>query len=156
MKTIRSMLKHLFLAVPLMLIVSCNSQPPSTLIPHRCENGKFGYVDEKGKEWIEGKYDYAEEFSEDLAVVQVGKRGIMPEFGKTDCGVRCSSRSSQSGERLKVLFMHIARATVIQRHLCPIIFARRHLHEISIGQRSDFSPTRCIAHIERGVNVYPI
>ena len=48
MKTIRSMLKHLFLAVPLMLIVSCNSQPPSTLIPHRCENGKFGYVDEKG------------------------------------------------------------------------------------------------------------
>ena len=51
MKTIRSMLKHLFLAVPLMLIVSCNSQPPSTLIPHRCENGKFGYVDEKGKEW---------------------------------------------------------------------------------------------------------
>lgn len=80
----------------------------------------------------------------------------MPEFGKTDCGVRCSSRSSQSGERLKVLFMHIARATVIQRHLCPIIFARRHLHEISIGQRSDFSPTRCIAHIERGVNVYPI
>ena len=46
MKTIRSMLKHLFLAVPLMLIVSCNSQPPSTLIPHRCENGKFGYVDE--------------------------------------------------------------------------------------------------------------
>ena len=73
MKTIRSMLKHLFLAVPLMLIVSCNSQPPSTLIPHRCENGKFGYVDEKGKEWIEGKYDYAEEFSEDLAVVQVGR-----------------------------------------------------------------------------------
>ena len=69
MKTIRSMLKHLFLAVPLMLIVSCNSQPPSTLIPHRCENGKFGYVDEKGKECIEGKYDYAEEFSEDLAVV---------------------------------------------------------------------------------------
>lgn len=67
------MLKHLFLAVPLMLIVSCNSQPPSTLIPHRCENGKFGYVDEKGKEWIEGKYDYAEEFSEDLAVVQVGR-----------------------------------------------------------------------------------
>ena len=51
MKTIRSMLKHLFLAVPLMLIMSCNSQPPSTLIPHRCENGKFGYVDEKGKEW---------------------------------------------------------------------------------------------------------
>lgn len=39
MKTIRSMLKHLFLAVPLMLIVSCNSQPPSTLIPHRCETG---------------------------------------------------------------------------------------------------------------------
>lgn len=73
MKTIRSMLKHLFLAVPLMLIMSCNSQPPSTLIPHRCENGKFGYVDEKGKEWIEGKYDYAEEFSEDLAVVQVGR-----------------------------------------------------------------------------------
>ena len=73
MKTIRSMLKHLFLAVPLMLIVSCNSQPPSTLIPHRCENGKFGYVDEKGKECIEGKYDYAEEFSEDLAVVQVGR-----------------------------------------------------------------------------------
>lgn len=73
MKTIRSMLKHLFLAVPLMLIVSCNSSPPSTLIPHRCENGKFGYVDEKGKEWIEGKYDYAEEFSEDLAVVQVGR-----------------------------------------------------------------------------------
>lgn len=64
----------------------------------------------------------------------------MPEFGKTDCGVRCSSRSSQSGERLKVLFMHIARATVIQRHLCPIIFARRHLHEISIGQRSDLAP----------------
>lgn len=55
MKTIRSMLKHLFLAVPLMLIVSCNSQPPSTLIPHRCENGKFGYVDEKGKECIEGQ-----------------------------------------------------------------------------------------------------
>ena len=74
MKTIRSMLKHLFLAVPLMLIVSCNSQPPSTLIPHRCENGKFGYVDEKGKECIEGKYDYAEEFSEDLAVVQVGSK----------------------------------------------------------------------------------
>lgn len=64
MKTIRSMLKHLFLAVPLMLIMSCNSQPPSTLIPHRCENGKFGYVDEKGKEWIEGKYDYAERFNQ--------------------------------------------------------------------------------------------
>ena len=59
MKTIRSMLKHLFLAVPLMLIVSCNSQPPSTLIPHRCENGKFGYVDEKGKPYkAAGKIDY--------------------------------------------------------------------------------------------------
>ena len=87
MKTIRSMLKHLFLAVPLMLIVSCNSQPPSTLIPHRCENGKFGYVDEKGKECIEGKYDYAEEFSEDLAVVQVGRY-----FGYIDRKEKSSSR----------------------------------------------------------------
>lgn len=73
MKTIRSMLKHLFLAVPLMLIMSCNSQPPSTLIPHRCENGKFGYVDEKGKEWIEGKYDYAERFNQ-----RFNQRKIIP------------------------------------------------------------------------------
>lgn len=67
------MFKCLFLAVTLVFIVSCNSQPPANLIPHRCENGKFGYVDEQGKEWIEGKYDYAEEFAEDLAVVQVGR-----------------------------------------------------------------------------------
>lgn len=73
MKTIKHMFKCLFLAVTLVFIVSCNSQPPANLIPHRCENGKFGYVDEQGKEWIEGKYDYAEEFAEDLAVVQVGR-----------------------------------------------------------------------------------
>ena len=73
MKTIKHMFKCLFLAVTLVFIVSCTSQPPANLIPNRCEYGKFGYGDEQGKEWIEGKYDYAEEFAEDLAVVQVGR-----------------------------------------------------------------------------------
>lgn len=73
MRTIKYTFNYLFGIVVIILMASCNSQPPANLIPHRCESGKFGYVDEKGKEWIEGKFDYAEEFSEDLAVVQMGK-----------------------------------------------------------------------------------
>lgn len=80
MRTIKHTFNYLFGIVVIILMASCNSQPPAKLIPYRCENGKFGYVDEKGKEWIEGKFDYAEEFSEDLAVVQVGKY-----FGYIDC-----------------------------------------------------------------------
>lgn len=65
-------LYRLLLMITMTLMVSCSMQPPERLIPHRCANGKFGYVDEKGKEWIEGQYDYADEFSEDLAVVKIG------------------------------------------------------------------------------------
>lgn len=54
-----------------MIISSCNTTS-GTLIVYQFPNGKYGYVDETGKEIIEGKFDYAASFGEDRAVVTMG------------------------------------------------------------------------------------
>ena len=71
MKTFVFVWKFLLIAT-IMELMSCNARTPDFLIPRQCENGKFGYVDMNGKEWIEGSFDAATEFSEDLAAVCVG------------------------------------------------------------------------------------
>lgn len=46
-------------------------------------NKKYGYINKKGEIIIEPKYDYAEEFSEDLAIVGTeGNLGYINKKGK--------------------------------------------------------------------------
>ena len=52
------------------------------LVPYRDENGKYGFIDNSGNVVIPCKYDYAEGFSEGLALVRLdGKYGFIDKSG---------------------------------------------------------------------------
>ena len=70
--SVMTFMKQLLSLAILMGLAACNVRTPDFLIPHQCANGKYGYVDVNGKEWIEGSFDAATEFSENLAAVCVG------------------------------------------------------------------------------------
>jgi len=64
------------------ILVSQNSEHDQKLFVD-IKNGKFGFVDMKGKRIIKHKYDYAEDFSNNLALVQLnGKYGFIDHNGE--------------------------------------------------------------------------
>lgn len=106
---LNSFLLHCLLGILLVpFLYACNNQPPKILIPRLCENGKYGYVDQNGKEWIEGKYDAAEEFAEDLAVVKMGNYfGYIDRTGEIVIPLNYTDAQSFSGGRAKVAKDHL-------------------------------------------------
>ena len=61
--------QKIVLCIPFLLLFLSVSSYAQTLTPQQNSKGKWGYVNEKGKAVIKYKYDAAQEFSEDLAVV---------------------------------------------------------------------------------------
>lgn len=65
---------YILLSVLISVFIGSCGVASETLIVYQYPNDKYGYVDESGKEIIEGKFDYAAPFSEGRALVAMGNR----------------------------------------------------------------------------------
>lgn len=74
-----------------------------TLIPYQTEGGKWGYVDTDGKIRIDGKFDAAHDFSEELAAVKMGNLwGYINSKGDFAIPLSLEQADNFAGGRAKV------------------------------------------------------
>lgn len=70
-------MKNLFTAISFIFIVQLSFG--QELIPYE-ENGKFGYKDSIGNVIVQPKYDRAEEFSQGVAIINIGGRYVEANY----------------------------------------------------------------------------
>lgn len=94
MKTRHSFFGGFFFLFVVLVFSACDNMDRN-LIPYQYPNGKYGYVDENGKEVIDGKYDSAKKFREGLAAVSMGELfGYINKNGKIVIPLQYTSASN--------------------------------------------------------------
>ena len=94
------MTRLLCLALALFLLIpafACHAADDTTfdpLFPAKAENGKWGYINNKGEFIIQPQFDSAAGFRGDYAVITVFPEGFIPSLStKIHCEERASSQS---------------------------------------------------------------
>ena len=104
---------HLLRAVDslvcLTALVSCSTAPdPSHGLFPVSQNGRWGYIDSQGRMAIEPRFESAEEFFEDLAIVTVdAKQGAIDRRGEVTPGTHRGPGGGRDGAQ-QFLLMHPA------------------------------------------------
>lgn len=75
--------RKVILLIPILVLLMNSFSYSQTLSPQKNSKSRWGYVNESGKVAIKYKYDYAQKFSEELAVIgKKGKYGFIDKAGK--------------------------------------------------------------------------